>query len=241
MKKLLLLAVTGLLLLAAAAMVRAEETPSTVLLPSSKILFTGVRIKEFIQLNLLTFKKSSKALVLEEFTNQRIREMSYATSIKDIGSLDFSLNRYTWQKTKALEYAKAANDSGVVDQIKTRVLEQQRTLTKIQLQFDEVPDLQSRIVEVQKNVVSEVKNVVVVVQGSEGAAQVETAIKYIWRDPNADVNGNLPPLNETWEYAPGTEGRGEGQRVIEGYPSQWAPGTEGSGEGNEVIEQEVAE
>ena len=52
------------------------------LLPTS-FWFNFVKIKEAVQLNVLTFEDTSKATLLEDFTDQRVDEMEYADSVED--------------------------------------------------------------------------------------------------------------------------------------------------------------
>lgn len=215
---------------------------------STSPFYLLVRVKESIQ-QFLTFNQSSKARLLERFAEQRIKEMDYASFSDNNSALNFSLDRYQAQKTLALKYAERTNDSLVVDQIKEGALEQQKAMTKMQLEVEGSEGVQQHIVEVQKEVAGEMKKTVEIVQGTEEGAEMDERTRYIWLDPNVDVSGELPPLpNELikWEYAPGTEGRDDGDRVVEvtfapeteiggdtgnKLQVQWAPGTEGEGGG----------
>lgn len=201
---------------------RAEEnqsTPSTevsvekVLLPDAGI-YLWVKTKEFVRLNILTYQDGSKAKVLESFTQTRIKEMNYADYIKNANALDKSLNRYQSQKVKALDYAQKTNDENIIDGIKKNTIEQQKEMTKIQINIENDSDLQKNIVEVQKNVANEVKNTVEITQGEDKATEIEQKINYVWVDPNADANGNLPKLPDKWEYVPGTEGRNSAGKLV---------------------------
>lgn len=206
-----------LVILGTCQIAKAEEAIKEQTLPTSS-LYLWVKTKEFVQLNLFTWKKSSKTELLADFTDQRIDEMNYAQSIDDTDAVDLALSRYQWQKTKELQYTQNVNDDAIMTQIKERTLEQQREMTKLQLNLENNDNLQQNMVEVQKNVANQIKETVNVVEGEEGAAQVELQTRYIWIDPNADANGNLPPLPdnaENWEYAPGTSGRDTTGKVVE--------------------------
>ncbi len=225
----------------------AAEEVQKQLLPTSP-LYLLVKVKEYVQ-QFLTFNQAAKAQLLENFAEQRVREMEYASSLDNNKALDLSLDRYQTQKTQALGYVKGASDSKVVDQIKEGTLEQQKVMTKTQMEVEGSEDVQQRIVEVQKEVAGELKKTVEIVQGTEEAAEVDEKTRYVWLDPNADASGKLPPLPDEikeWEYAPGTEGRDETGKVVEityapgtkaggeaGNKVEviWAPGTEGGGEG----------
>lgn len=209
--------VLTLVILGTCQVTKAEEVIKEQTLPTSS-LYLWVKTKEFVQLNLFTWKKSSKTELLADFTDQRIAEMNYAQSVNDTDAIDLSLSRYEWQKTKELQYTQNSNDDAIMTQIKERTLEQQREMTKLQLSLENNDEVQQNMVEVQKNVANQIKETVRVVEGEEGAAQVELQTRYIWIDPNADTSGNLPPLPDNagnWEYAPGTSGRDTTGKVVE--------------------------
>jgi hypothetical protein len=222
----------------------AEEVPKQIL-PTSP-LYLLVKVKESLQ-QFLTFNQNSKVQLLGDFTEQRVREMEYASSLDNGEALDASLNRYQAQKTMALGYVQGISDEKIVEEVKENTVEQQQTMTKMQLEIEGSPGVQQRIVEVQKEIAGKIKNTVEVIQGSEEATAIENKLHYVWLDPNANASGKLPPLPDEigkWEYAPGTEGRDEAGRVVEytvagtetvetgGEKMQviWAPGTEGGGE-----------
>ncbi|EKD57027.1 MAG: hypothetical protein ACD_58C00021G0005 [uncultured bacterium] len=201
--------------------VKAEETvqtPSTqvtvekVLLPDSG-LYVWVKTKEFVRLNILTYQDGSKAKVLESFTETRVKEMNYADYIKNDNALDKSLNRYQSQKEKALNYAEKSDKDEIINEIKDQTVEQQKQMTKIQIDTDNA-NLQNNIVVVQKNIANKVINTVEITQGKDKATEIENQINYVWVDPNADENGNLLKLPDKWEYAPGTQGRDSAGKLI---------------------------
>ena len=215
----------------------AEEIPKQ-LLPTSPFYFL-VKIKESVQ-QFLTFNPASKAQLLEGFAEQRIREMEYAEFSDDDDALGASLDRYQAQKTQALGYVKGASDSKAMNQIRERTIEQQRTMTKMQLEVEGSEGVQRHIVEVQREIAEETKRTVEIVQSVEEAVEIDNKIHYVWLDPNADASGKLPPLPDEiikeWEYAPGTEGRDDSGRVVE---ITHAPGTKaggGDGDGGGKVE-----
>ncbi len=254
MKKFLALTLLALVLsgFSVAAPALAAEEVEKQLLPTSP-LYLLVKVKETIQ-QFLTFDQSAKAELLEDFTDQRIKEMDYASFSGNEKALKLSLDRYQMQKTQALGSVQGANDSAVVDQIRERTLEQQRTMTRMQLASEGSEDIQRDIVKTQKEIAEETERTVEVVQSVDKAIEVKNETQYIWLDPNADTSGKLPSLPDKmgqWEYAPGTEGRDGTGRVVEvtfapGTTAggaagstvgiQWAPGTTGAGEGGVVYE-----
>ncbi len=246
MKKILALTLLTLVLLSPCLITPAfaAEEVQKQLLPTSPF-YLLVKVKESIQ-QFLTFNQSSKAELLEGFAEQRIREMEYANFSDNDDALDASLDRYQAQKTQALGYVQGASDSKVMSQIRERTIEQQRTMTKMQLEVEGSEGVQQHIVEVQKGVAGEMKKTVEIVQGTEEAAETDNKIHYVWLDPNADASGELPPLPDEiikeWEYAPGTEGRDEGGKVVEitkgKIEIQWAPKTEVEGGPPTVVTDE---
>lgn len=241
MKKILALMFLVLVLLSpclATSAFAAEEVEKQIL-PTSPF-YLVIKIKEAVQ-QFLTFNTSSKAELLESFAGQRIKEMEYANFSDDNKALDTSLERYQTQKMQALGHVKGASDSKVMDQIKERTVEQQGTMTKMQLEIEGSEGVQERIVEMQKDIAEETKRTVETVQGVDEAVEVDNATRYVWLDPNADASGKLPTLPgeivEDWEYAPGTEGRDDGGRVVE---ITYAPGTTAGGGGGETVKIEWA-
>ena len=244
MKKILALTLLVLVLLSpclATSAFAAEEVQKQIL-PTSP-LYLLVKIKESVQ-QFLTFNQSSKAELLEDFAEQRIEEMEYADFTDDGPALGASLDRYQAQKTRALGYAEGIGDADqvrVMNQIRERFVEQQRTMTQLQLRTEAAERVQQRIVEVQKGVAEETKAAVGGVLGADEAAEMDNDLHYVWLDPNADVDGNLPPLPdeiiEEWEYAPGTEGRDDTGKVVE---ITYAPGTTAGGGGGNTVKIEWA-
>jgi len=224
----------------------AAEDVEEQLLPTSP-LYLLVKVKEAVQ-QFLTFDQAAKAELLDEFTEQRIKEMDYAAFSDDDDALELSLDRYQVQKTRALEHAEGANDSVVVERIRERTREQQRVMTQMQLTVEGSEGVQQHIVETQMDIAEETERVVEVVISVDEAVKVVNETRYIWLDPNADADGSLPSLPDKmsqWEYAPGTDGRDENGRMVEvtfapGTTAggeagnkvgiEWAPGTEGAGE-----------
>ena len=240
MKKILALTLLVFVLLspclATSAFAAGEVQKQT--LPTSP-LYLVIKIKEAVQ-QFLTFNTSSKAELLENFAEQRIREMEYANFSEDNDALGASLDRYQAQKTRALGYVLGASDSKVMDQIRERTVEQQGTMTKMQLEIEGSEGVQERIVEVQREIAGETKRTVEIVQGVDEADEMDNKMHYVWLDPNADTDGDLPPLPDEikeWEYAPGTEGRDGAGKVVE---ITYAPGTTAGGGGGETVKIEWA-
>jgi len=196
-----------------------QDQVSVEILPSS-FWYNFVKIKESIQLDLLTFKKTSKAVLLEKFVEQRMDEMKYAESIGDYDALDSVVERYNSQKTNVLKYAESAADDSVMKQVKENTLKQQQTMTQMQLRLEDGGEVQKNIVQVQNSIAKQTKEVLGVVLGDSSSVEFNDQVHVVWMDPNADDLGNLPPLPDTivvdeWEYAPGTEGRNEAGVVVE--------------------------
>lgn len=207
----------------------AAETVADITLPNSSA-YTLVRAKEWIRINLLTFKASSKASLYNGYSDRRVSEMSYASSLGDTESIEKSLNRYEIQKERAMSYAQRAMNSEVLSGIKQMTLAQQRTMTNLQLQLSNSGELQNNIVRVQKEIALRAKEVVENIEGQDEADTIDKQTWVIWSDPNAEIDGELPDVPATLEYAPGTGPGGVGTRVYEGGSKHiWAPGTTSAG------------
>ena len=221
----------------------ATDSVEPITLPTSSV-FTWVKVKEWVKINLFTFKGTSKASIYNGYSDRRISEMEYALEQNDEISINRSLERFEIQKQKALEYAKNADEKGVMQRIRERTLEQQRTMTKLQLQLSSNGDLQQNVVRVQKQIANDTKESVETVEGTEEAVKVETQTWVVWRDPNADVDGNLPKIENSaeLEYAPGTSPGETGGRVYEGGSGHiWAPGTSVGGTSSQTKSTNVIE
>lgn len=229
MKKAVAIAFSFALTVSIAGTALALDSASEIALPNTSI-YTLIRAKEWIKINLFTFKSGSKASLYNGYSDRRISEMKYAISLNDTDSAEKSLNRYEIQKERAIRYAERANNSEVLSGIKKMTLSQQRTMTTLQLQLNNAGKLQENIVRVQKQVATMTKEVVANIEGEEEAKTIDKQTWVVWSDPNADINGDLPELPAKLEYAPGTGPGGIGTRVYEGGSEQiWAPGTSGGG------------
>jgi len=228
MKKVFVLIYVLLAVIFFASLASANSANNRVILPTSSS-YVFVKAVEWFKINLITYKTTSKAKLYNSYSDQRISEMEYALSINDSDSFSASLNRYEVQKSKALELAQKTLDTGIMEKIRERTLEQQRIMTKLQIQLDSSQDLQRNIVQVQKDVANQIKNTVKVVEGDEEAENINKKTWIIWRDPDADISGNLPELPDKLIYSPGT-GPGEtGGRVYQGGTKHiWSTGTGGS-------------
>lgn len=227
--KVVAVAVFCLLFSGGIVLAQTQSDPEKLAIPTSRSYWL-VKSKEWVKTNLLTFKKASKAKIYNGYTDRRLSEVQYAASVKDNTAANISLNRFKAQKEKALMLAEKAGDDNVLNIIKNQTLEQQRAMTELQLGLDSDKELQENIVKVQKTVATQSKNVIEVVEGKNEAVTYDQQTWVVWRDPNADVNGNLPALPDTLEYAPGTSAGGTGGTVYAGGAGQiWAPGTTAGG------------
>jgi len=189
----------------------AEEQASKTSLPTASS-YSWVKVKEFLSLNLSTYKKTSKASVLDGFTQKRMEELNYAYSVANNDAMDQILSRYENQRNLSYNYAKNANDEALLNKVRERTLEQQRTMTKLQLTLENA-ELQGNIVKIQKNVATNMENTILNTQGESEANVAKQEIEQVWYAPGTTASG--PPAG--WTYAPGTSGE------------KYAPGTSGTG------------
>ncbi|MFC1651776.1 DUF5667 domain-containing protein [Patescibacteria group bacterium] len=172
-----------------------------VALPTSSWYF-WVKITESIKLDLLTFGELDKANVLDEFTDKRVDEMSYADSIGDDEAIKLSLEHYETQKQKALEYAKNASDQGAMDQIRERTLEQQRIMTQLQLRLKE-QTMQEEMVKVQQRVEADVESALGETKGRDDADKFESQTRTLWYDPETNLDEKITTPPSDWKYSAG--------------------------------------
>jgi len=219
----------------------ATDSALEITLPNSSA-YTLIRAKEWIKLNLLTYRATSKASLYNGYSDRRISEMNYAASLNDTASLEKSLNRYEIQKERAIRFAQRAKNIDVLNGIKQMTLTQQRTMTTLQTNLNNAGDLANNIVRVQKEVAVMTKEVVENVEGKDEANTMDKQTWIIWSDPIADVDGELPDVPATLEYAAGTGPGGVGTRVFEGGSEHvWAPGTSAGGSFDTTTSSNVVE
>jgi len=229
MKKIIAVVFSFILAISFVKAVLAANDIAKITLPSDSG-YTLIKAKEWIKINLLTFKSSSKASLYNGYSDRRVSEMKYAVLLNDTESAEKSLNRYEIQKERAMRYAERAGNAEVLSGIKKMTISQQRVMTSLQLQLNNAGELQESIVRVQKQIATMTKKVVGNVEGENAAKIIDTQTWVVWSDPNADINGDLPELPAKLEYAPGTGPGGTGSRIYEGGSERvWAPGTSEGG------------
>jgi hypothetical protein len=189
--------------------------------------YTVIKAKEFINSNLMTYKKTSKAKLIDHYCDRRVDELSYAQSVSRSVAFDTSLNRYEDQKTKALNLAKQAEDESVINKINQNTLKQEKQMTALQLMEQDLAR-KERIVDVQKTVANESRSATTVVSGEVQGVKIEKEINNVWyaegTGPGDGGSGEAPA---GWTYEAGTgpnkvEGgtTGEGSTTYSGGTEQ---------------------
>lgn len=175
-------------------------------LPGS-FTYNWTKAKEFANLNLFTYRAESKAQLLDDYADQRVKEMNYAVAVGNNKALETLVQTYNTQKNNALEYARNAKNEAVLNGIKENMLTQQQEMTKIQLKIiDET--IKEKFVEVQKQAAEKIQNVVAAIQGQDEAKKIFEQTRYTWVDPYFNIQqmvqqgGVMPTLPSNWEYRP---------------------------------------
>ena len=194
--------------------------------------FAVVKVREFINSNLMTFKKASKAELLDYYCDRRVNEMSYAQSISKSTAFDTSLNRYQDQKNTALNLAKQADSDSLMNKVNQNTLAQQKQMTSLQL-MEQDQTRKEKIVEVQKSVAAETQTATTVVQGQDQGDKISNEINNVWYAEGTGAGdtatgGEAQNAPAGWTYAPGTSGSGEGGTTYSGGEKKIEGGTSGT-------------
>lgn len=167
-----------------------------------------VKIQEGIEY-FFAFKIKDKVTVLEKHAEKRlVMAQNYAEGGKQekVGS---TLQDYLEIKDRQNELLDKTDSGEVLGEVAERTLDQQKTMEQIKLRVDE--DGKKEIIQIQEQVVNQVAQRIVVVDGPEGKNEFFQEVKHVW--------------------APGTGPGGTAGVVIEGGGSQYAPGTSAGGGG----------
>lgn len=175
------------------------------------------RIKEKVEY-LFAFKVENKVEVLEKHAEKRLVEAQNNVDQKNNTGVVNSLQGYLDIKGKQDQLLAKSESGDVLGAVEERTIDQQRTMEEIKAGVDD--EVKQEVVRVQEQVVNQVAQRVVVVNGPEGQNEFFQKVEHVW--------------------APGTgPGGGEAGVVIEGGTMQFAPGTSAGGESQPDIQQHV--
>ena len=177
-----------------------------------------VEIQEKIEY-LFTFKIENKITVLEKRAEKRlVMAQGYAEEGNN-EKVQKLMQDYLQIKERQNDLLGEDDTGKVLGAVAERTIEQQKTMEEIKTKIDE--DGKQQVVQVQEQVVNQVAERIVVVNGSEGQTEFFNKVEHVW--------------------APGTGPGGEAGVVIEGGTMQFAPGTSAGGSSGADIQNVVVE
>ncbi|MCX6810453.1 MAG: hypothetical protein NTY30_01795 [Candidatus Berkelbacteria bacterium] len=198
MKKTLLILVASLVIFLATSALAANG--------QSKLPTQLTYAKEWINLNLLTWKSESKVKTLDNYATERVANIQTASQSSDDSGVSTMADRYLQLKDKETNIIKTKNISAdTINMVVSRELERQKTLSTIR-QETKSETVKNQIVKAQEEAVSKTKSAILKKQQDTDVKEFENDIVGAWRDPD----GTIDPSNEknTRVYAAGTTGEG---------------------------------
>jgi hypothetical protein len=163
------------------------------------------------------FKVENKVQVLERQAEKRLTlAEGYAEEGNNERVQDL-LENYLQIKERQNVLLGKTNNEDVLGGVEERTIEQQKTMEEIKNKIDE--DGKENVVQVQEQVVNQVGERVIEINGKEGQTEFFNKVEHVW--------------------APGTGPGGVSGVVIEGGTMQFAPGTSGGGPATNDIKNVV--
>jgi hypothetical protein len=213
-----------------------------------------VKIQEGVQY-LFAFKVEQKVQVLEKQAEKRLVMAQGYAEEGNKERVQNVMQNYLQIKEKQNGLLEKINDGEVLGTVEERTIEQQKTMEEIKTRVDQ--DGKQGIIQVQEQVVNQVAERIVEVNGKQGQTEFFNKVEHIWA-PGTGPGGTAGVVYEGGSklmFAPGTSGGGAagsdiktievktGGAVEEGLPpgvtrgdggtavDSLAPGTTNSSEG----------
>lgn len=177
-----------------------------------------VKIQEGIQY-FFAFGVEKKVEVLEKQAEKRLALAQGYAQEGNNERVQNLLQDYLQIKEKQNDLLGKIDNGDVLGEVAERTIEQQKTMEEIKTKIDEGE--RGQVIEVQEQVVNQVAERIVEVNGTEGQTEFFQKVEHVW--------------------APGTGPGGEAGVVIEGGTMQFAPGTSGGGSSGADIQNTVIE
>jgi len=226
MKKLLITLAVGLMVFSASPVLAADSQNE---LPTW-LTYT----KEWVVLNLFTWKSESKVKVLDDLASKRVDNIEEANQIGSDEDVITFADRYLQIKERETNRIETKNISAeTMNMVATRETERQRILSKIR-QESKSETVKTLMVQVQEEAVNRTKTAIEKKKQDADVENFQNDIVAAWRDPD----GTIDPSNETDTrvYAAGTTAAGIDGVLIDGGEAkitqvggelkiEYAPGT----------------
>jgi hypothetical protein len=208
-------------------------------LSSKSILNNSIflKIKEKVQY-FLTFGSDKKVAVLEKQAENRL---NIAQDHADNGNqieVQNSLQNYLGAKEKQDTLLNKVDNDNILESVQERTVNQQKVMEEIKTKVDK--DAKQEIIRIQEQVVNQVAQRVIEVNGKEGQTEFFNKVEHVWA-PGTGPGGEGGVVYEggaRHQYAPGTSA-GSGGIVIEGGEMKFATGASMDSPGADVKNIEI--
>lgn len=163
--------------------------------------------KEWLNLNLFTWKAQSKIKLINRYAVDRAEETKLAVDQNKSDILADVLSRYSGLITKASQIIQKDKNgsSTLIDITKTSLMAQQKTLSEAR-QSATVENDQKTIASAQEKAVNTLKQNIIDIESSDAATSFNDQVVAVWRDPKGEIN--VKEEKTTRVYAAGTTENG---------------------------------
>jgi len=186
-----------------------------------------VKIRERVEY-LFSFGVEKKVEVLEKQAERKLETAQNNVKNGDDSKVPNLLQNYLQIKNRQNDLLDDA-DEGVMEKVEDRTLGQQIVMEGMKGKIDE--ETKKEMIQVQEQVVNQVAQRVVEVNGKEGQTEFLNKVEHVWA-PGTGPGGEAGVIVEggTMRFAPGTSSGGEsGVKYEGGAGQQLAPGSSSGG------------
>lgn len=187
---------------------------------------------EWLDLNLFTWKVESKVTTLDQYAGRRVDNVRAVFDEKAYDQIEQYANAYNDLKARELQIMEQKKlNSSVVEEVKARTIEQQKTLSIVRDGLESA-DLKQSVVSIQERVTNRIKNVIENTENKESADKFVNQIVTAWEDPQG-TKGTTSLANgttageATHTYAAGTTADGVNGVIVDGGQGKVVEGTDG--------------
>lgn len=198
-KKILIALIVGLILCSASPALAANNQTDF----STRVSYA----KEWLNLNLFTWKAQSKVKLLDRYATDRAEGIKTTANQNNSSALSDLVSRYSNLIARASQIIqKDKNKSSTLIGIaKTDVLSQQKTLSEARQNAPSEND-QKTIASTQEKAVNTLKQNITDIENSDAATNFSDQVVAVWRDPEGKINSNEEKATRV--YAAGTTENG---------------------------------
>jgi hypothetical protein len=187
---------------------------------------------EWLNMNLFTWKAESKVKTLGQYAGKRVDNAKAVFDEKAYDQIEQYANAYNALKARELQIMEQKKlSNSVVEEVKTRTIEQQKTLSIVRDGLESA-DLKQSVVSIQERVTNRIKNVIESTENKENADKFINQIVTVWEDPQGTkdttslANGTTAG-EAAHTYAAGTTAGGVNGVIVDGGQGKIVKGTDG--------------